>query len=84
VTVKNQMSSGSQRSDDDMPAEIDFSGGTRGQFFRPDARIVHPAIHLDLDVQAGLIGSAAARGAAVSGIADDLPRRPIASRGEAK
>ena len=36
--------------DDDMPAEIDFCGGTRGQFYRPDARLQLP-IHLEANVQ---------------------------------
>ncbi len=25
--------------DDDMPAEIDFSGGTRGKFYRPNTKL---------------------------------------------
>jgi hypothetical protein len=29
--------------DDDMPAEIDFSGGTRGKFHRPNAKLKLPA-----------------------------------------
>ena len=29
--------------DDEMPAEIDFSGGERGKFYRPNARLNLPA-----------------------------------------
>ena len=29
--------------DDDMPAEIDFSGAERGKFYRPNARLNLPA-----------------------------------------
>ena len=29
--------------DDDMPAEIDFSGGERGKFYRPNAQLNLPA-----------------------------------------
>jgi hypothetical protein len=30
--------------DDDMPAEIDFSGGVRGKFYRPGATFNVPVI----------------------------------------
>ncbi len=33
-----------------MPPEIDFSGGTRGKFYRPDATLNLP-VHLDAAVQ---------------------------------
>ena len=29
--------------DDALPAEVDFSTGTRGKFFRPDAQVKLPA-----------------------------------------
>ena len=32
-----------EESDDEMPAEIDFSGGERGKFYRPNARLNLPA-----------------------------------------
>ena len=41
--------------DDDIPAEIDFSGGTRGKFHRPNARLNLP-VYLDADVQSYLRG----------------------------
>jgi hypothetical protein len=43
--------------DDDMPAEIDFSGGVRGKFYRPEASINLP-VYLEADVQAYLVALA--------------------------
>ena len=40
--------------DDEMPAEIDFSGGRRGQFHKADAQLNLP-VYLDQEVQATLI-----------------------------
>ena len=37
--------------DDDMPSEIDFSGGVHGKFFRPGARLNVP-LYLEPQVQA--------------------------------
>lgn len=39
--------------DDEMPAEIDFSGGTRGKFYRPGATLSLP-VYLDAEVQSRL------------------------------
>ena len=50
---------------DDMPPEIDFSGGARGKFYRPDAQLKLP-IYLDADVQAFLVDVAARKGVALS------------------
>jgi hypothetical protein len=36
--------------DDELPPEIDFSGGTRGKFYRPDATLNLP-VYLDAEVQ---------------------------------
>ena len=44
---------------DAMPKEIDFSGGIRGKFYRPNAKLRLP-VYLDADVQAYL-GAIAAR-----------------------
>lgn len=49
--------------DDDMPAEIDFSGATRGKFYRPNLKLNLP-VYLDAEVQAYL--------------ANDLLKREIA------
>lgn len=47
--------------DDEMPAEIDFKQGTRGKFFRADAK-VHPPVYLDQEVLAWLAALAAKKG----------------------
>ncbi len=39
--------------DGDMPAEIDFSGGARGKFYRPGAKLNLP-VYLDEQIQIGL------------------------------
>ena len=49
--------------DDDMPAEIDFSGATRGKFYWPNLKLNLP-VYLDAEVQAYL--------------ANDLLKREIA------
>jgi hypothetical protein len=36
--------------DDELPPEIDFSGGTRGKFYRPGATLNLP-VYLDAEVQ---------------------------------
>jgi hypothetical protein len=36
--------------DDEMPAEIDFSGGTRGKFYQPGATL-SPPVCQDAEVQ---------------------------------
>jgi hypothetical protein len=63
--------------DDDIPAEIDFSGGTRGKFHRPNARLNLP-VYLDADVQSYLIALAAEKGMALSELANDLLKKDIA------
>lgn len=63
--------------DDDMPAEIDFSGGVRGKFCRPNARLNLP-VYLDAEVQAYLADVASKKGVPVSDLANDLLRREIA------
>jgi hypothetical protein len=50
---------------DDIPPEIDFSGGTRGKFHRPNARLNLP-VYLDADVQAYLAALAAKKGVPLS------------------
>jgi len=63
--------------DDDMPAEIDFSGGTRGKFYRPNAKLNLP-IYLDADVQAYLSAIAAKKGVPLSELANELLKKEIA------
>jgi hypothetical protein len=61
---------------DDMPAEIDFSKGTRGQFFRANARLSLP-VYLDADVQDYLSARAKARGIGVDQLVNDLLKKDI-------
>lgn len=62
--------------DDDMPAEIDFSKGTRGKFHRPGARLSLP-VYLDDQVQATLAALASAKGIDLSTLVNDLLRKDI-------
>jgi hypothetical protein len=63
--------------DDDMPAEIDFSGGVRGKFYQPDATLRLP-VYLEADVQAYLVALAARKGVPPSELANDLLKKEIA------
>jgi hypothetical protein len=62
--------------DDDMPAEIDFSGGVRGQFYRPGARLQLP-IHLEANVQDTLAAIANAKGIDLSAFVNELLKKDI-------
>ena len=62
--------------DEDMPAEIDFSGGTRGKFFRPGMQL-HLPVYLDSEVQARLATLASAKGMDLSTLVNDLLRKDI-------
>jgi hypothetical protein len=62
---------------DDLPAEIDFSGGKRGKFYRPNTKLNLP-VYLDADVQAYLSAIAAKKGVPLSEIANDLLEKEIA------
>jgi hypothetical protein len=77
------MSANTSEDDDDLPPEIDFSGGIRGKFHRPNARINLP-VYLEADVQAYLVALAARRGVALSDLANDLLKKDIASMEAAK
>ena len=61
---------------DDLPAEIDFSEGTRGKFARPEAKLNLP-VYLDAEVQAYLSARAEARGVDVGQLVNDLLRKDI-------
>jgi hypothetical protein len=63
--------------DDDMPDEVEFSGGTRGKFHRPDMRLNLP-VYLEPDVQAYLSSLAAKKGVPLSELANDLLKKDIA------
>lgn len=65
-----------QTHDNDMPAEIDFSGGTRGKFYRQGAQLQLP-IHLDAQVQNTLASLANAKGIDLSVFVNDLLKKDI-------
>ena len=62
---------------DEMPDEIDFSGGIRGRFYRSGVRLNLP-IYLDSDVLSYLSQVAAKKGLPVSEIVNDLLKKDIA------
>lgn len=62
--------------DDDMPAEIDFSKGTRGKFYHPGAKLNLP-VYLDDQVQTRLAALANAKGVDFSVLVNDLLRKDI-------
>ena len=71
------MNATTPKDDDDLPEEIDFSGGIRGKFYRPNARLNLP-VYLDADVQAYLAALAARKGIPLSDLANDLLKKDIA------
>jgi hypothetical protein len=77
------MSANTSEDDDDLPPEIDFSGGIRGKFHRPNARLNLP-VYLEADVRAYLVALAARRGVALSDLANDLLKKDIAIMEAAK
>jgi hypothetical protein len=62
--------------DDDMPAEIEFSKGVRGKFFKPGARLNLP-VYLEAAVQAYLADRAKARGIEVDQLVNELLKKDI-------
>lgn len=62
--------------DDEMPAEIDFSGGVRGKFYRPNLHLRLP-IYLDDDTQRYLADRAQAKGLDVSALVNQLLKKDI-------
>jgi len=65
-----------QAHDDDMPKEIDFSGGTRGKFYRKNAQLQLP-IHLEANVQNTLAAIANAKGIDLSTLVNELLKKDI-------
>ena len=63
--------------DDDMPAEIDFSRGVRGKFYRLGASLRLP-VYLESDVQAYLVALAARKGVPLSELTNELLKKEIA------
>lgn len=62
--------------DDEMPAEIDFSGAKRGQFYRPGATLKLP-VYLEAEVQNRLTRLANAKGVDFSTLVNALLRKDI-------
>lgn len=62
--------------DDDMPAEIDFSGAKRGQFYKSGAQLNLP-VYLDQKVQATLAALASAKGLDFSVLINELLKKDI-------
>ena len=62
--------------EDYMPAEVDFTGATRGKFYRPNLRLNLP-IYLDAEVQDYLNAIATKKGLPLSQIANDLLKKEI-------
>jgi hypothetical protein len=62
--------------DDEMPAEVDFSGGTRGKFYRPGATLALP-VYLQTEVQARLALLANAKGIDFSTLVNNMLRKDI-------
>ena len=62
--------------DDDMPAEIDFSNGTRGKFYNKDTQVSLPA-YLDKQVQTTLIALADAKGLDISVLVNAMLKKDI-------
>ena len=64
-------------SPDDMPEEINFTGGVRGKFHRPGVTLNLP-VYLDAEVQAYLTVIASKKGVPLSDLANDLLKKEIA------
>ena len=61
---------------DAMPAEIDFSKGVRGKFYRPGLRLRLP-IYLDDETQRYLADRAQAKGVDVGALVNQLLKKGI-------
>jgi hypothetical protein len=59
-----------------MKADYDFRKGTRGKFYRPDARLDIP-VYLTPEVLTYLSAKAAKKGVTVSDLVNDLLKREI-------
>ena len=70
------MNATSNSSDDDMPDEIDFSGGVRGKFYRPGATFNVP-VYLDTQVLKYLAERAKAKGIPLNELVNQLLKKDI-------
>ena len=76
ITMGSQAKPHGSHDNDDMPAEIDFSKGTRGKFHRPGTR-PHLPVYLDDHVQDALSKLAQAKGIELSTLVNQLLRKDI-------
>ena len=67
----------SHEDDDDMPAEIDFSKGERGKFYRPGA-VHHLPVYLDNEIYQYFSNLANAQGIELDSLLNDLLKKDIA------
>lgn len=72
----NTMGISANPHDDNMPAEVDFSKGVRGKFFKQGAALRLP-VYLEAEVQAYLAERATARGVDVAQLVNDLLKKNI-------
>ena len=70
------MTATSNPSNDDMPDEIDFSGGVRGKFYQPSSTFNLP-VYLDTQVLEYLTERAKARGIPLSELVNQLLKKDI-------
>ena len=70
------MNATSNPSNDDMPEEIDFSGGVRGKFYRPGATFNVP-VYLDAPVLEYLAERAKAKGVPLNELVNQLLKKDI-------
>jgi hypothetical protein len=75
VTV-NPMSTTHDPQDNELPAEIDFRGGTRGAFFRSGSTL-HLPVYLDAELQTRLSLLASKRGVDLSTLVNAMLREDI-------
>lgn len=70
------MTNAQRTQNDDMPAEIDFSKGERGKFYRKGTRL-HLPVYLDDPVQDRLAALADAKGIELSALVNELLRKDL-------
>jgi hypothetical protein len=70
------MSNPTEPNDDDLPAEIDFSQGKRGQFYQPQTHLNLP-VYLEAEVEAYLVARTKAKGVDVGQLVNELLKKDI-------
>jgi hypothetical protein len=69
-----------ERQEDEIPAEIDFSKGIRGKFYRPNLELKLP-VYLDATLQQRLLDIAQQRNLSFSEMVNDLIKKELAMDG---